>query len=93
MIEFKQLTCLNYIFFQDHLFINSIESSLILLLVYRNGILFNNLFEIYRLLYLLSYDYFYLYYTLFISKHFYTLYSFSFLLSFISMIFISSILS
>ena len=47
-IEFDRLTCLNHIFYQDHLFISEIETSLILLLVYRNGILFNNIFEIHK---------------------------------------------
>ena len=77
LIEYAQLTCLNYIFFQDYLFITSIESSLILLLVYHNGILFNNLFEIYRLLYLLSSDFLYLYYILFISKNNYNVFIFT----------------
>jgi F0F1-type ATP synthase alpha subunit len=44
----NRLTCLNHISYQDHLFISEIETSLILLLVYRNGILFNNLFEIHK---------------------------------------------
>ena len=56
-----RLTSLNHIFFQDHLFICSIETSLILLLVYRNGILFHNLFQIHRLLFILSFDYIYFY--------------------------------
>lgn len=79
MIEIAELNALNYIFFQDHLFITCIESQLVLLLVYRNGIFFSNQFEIYRLLYLVSKEHFYLYYLLFISKHFYTLYSFTFI--------------
>ena len=41
-LEFAQLTCLHLIFFQNHLGVISIESSIILLLVYRNGLLFNN---------------------------------------------------
>ena len=64
----------NLIFFQDHLLICSIETTLILLLVYRNGILFNNLFQIHRLLLIVSIDYIYLYYILFISKTSYSIY-------------------
>jgi len=60
------LICLNHIFFQDHLLISSIETSLILLLVYRNGILFNNILWIHSLLYNISIDYILLYYILFI---------------------------
>lgn len=87
MIEYAQLECLNYIFYQDHLFINSIESSLILLLVYRNGILFTNHREIHRLLYLLSFDYLYLYYILLMSKNNYSLYSFSLISGFMLSLF------
>ena len=83
-IEHDRMTCLNHIFFQDHLFITEIETSLILLLVYRNGILFNNLFQIHRLLLILSFDYLYLYYILFISKTSYSLYLYSFLIFFLS---------
>lgn len=71
-IEYDRLTCLNYIFYQDHLFISEIETSLILLLVYRNGILFRELFEIHRSLLILSYDYLYLYYLLSIMKNVYS---------------------
>jgi F0F1-type ATP synthase alpha subunit len=78
-----RLTSLNHIFFQDHLFICSIETSLILLLVYRNGILFHNLFQIHRLLFILSLDYLYLYYILFISKTSYSLYLYTFVIFFL----------
>ena len=70
LIQLTQLTCLNYIFYQDYLFISEIESTLIFLLVYRNGILFNNIFEIHRLLLILAYDYLYIYYILTIMKTF-----------------------
>jgi hypothetical protein len=79
-----RLICLNHIFFQDHLLIYSIETSLILLLVYRNGILFNNLFQIHSLLLILSIDYLYILYILFISKTAYSLYLYSFILFFFS---------
>jgi F0F1-type ATP synthase alpha subunit len=87
-LEYDQLICLNHIFFQDHLLICSIETSLILLLVYRNGILFNNLFQIHSLLLILSIDYLYLYYILFISKTAYSLYLYSFIWYFFSYIII-----
>ena len=64
-IEFYKLCSLNLIFYQDYLLISSIELSIILLLVYRNGILFNNTFMILRLIYLLSIDYIYCIYILF----------------------------
>ncbi len=51
--EYARLTCPNHIPLQDHPFICSIETSLIPLLVYRNGILSNNLFQIHRLLFIL----------------------------------------
>ena len=62
------MTCPNHISLQDHPFICSIETSLIPLLVYRNGILSNNLFQIHRLLFILSFDYLYLYHIPFIPK-------------------------
>ena len=83
-IEHNRLTCLNHIFYQDHLFISEIESTLILLLVYRNGILFNNISEIHRSLLILAYDYLYLYYILTIMKTSYSLFLMSFLVFFIS---------
>ena len=70
---------LNLIFYQDYLLISSLEISLVLLLVYRNGILFNNSFFIHRLFYLLSLDYIYIMYLLFISKCNYTFYFYSFI--------------
>ena len=84
LIEYNRLTCLNHIFYQDHFFISEIESTLILLLVYRNGILFNNIYEIHRLLLILAYDYLYLYYILTIMKTFYSVFLMSFLVFFIS---------
>ena len=86
-LEYARLICLNHIFFQDHLLICSIETSLILLLVYRNGILFNNLFQIHSLLLILSIDYLYLYYILFISKTAYSLYLYSFICFMLSYLF------
>jgi len=83
-IEYDRLTCLNHIFYQDHLFISEVETSLILLLVYRNDILFNNLFDVHRSLFILSLDYVYFYYILSIMKTSYSLYLYSFMSFFIS---------
>jgi F-type H+-transporting ATPase subunit alpha len=80
-IEYARLTCLNHIFFQDHLFISSIETSLILLLVYRYGII-SSLIQIHRFNFIVSFDYLYFYYILFISKTSYSLDLYSFLLYF-----------
>jgi len=79
-MEILKLLTLNLIFYQDFLLISSLEMSLVLLLVYRNGILFNNSFFIHRLFYLLSLDYIYIIYLLFISKCNYTFYFYSFML-------------
>ena len=49
-MDFLKLCSLNLIFYQDYLLISSLEISLILLLVYRNGILFNNSFSLFFLL-------------------------------------------
>ena len=73
-LEYARLTCPNHISLQDHPFICSIETSLIPLLVYRNGILSNNLLQIHRLLFILSFDYPYLYHIPFIPKTPYPLY-------------------
>ena len=82
--EYARLTCPNHIPLQDHPFICSIETSLIPLLVYRNGILSNNLFQIHRLLFILSFDYLYLYYIPFIPKTPYSLYLYPSLIFFFS---------
>ena len=82
-IEYARLTRPNHISLQDHPFICSIETSLIPLLVYRNGILSNNLFQIHRLLFILSFDYLYLYYIPFIPKTPYSLYLYSSLIFFL----------
>jgi len=67
-LEFAQLQCLNFIFFQYYLSVISIETSCILLLVYRNGLLFNNLNEIARLLYIISSSFSFTFYIIFLAK-------------------------
>ena len=69
-----KLNSFNFIFFQDHLPISPIEMSLIILSVFRNGYLSKPLFQIYRLVFMLSLDFPYFYYILFISKHSYSLF-------------------
>jgi len=84
--EFTLLISLTNIFFQDHLLISSIETSLILLLNYRNGILFNDQIQIHSLLYNISIDYLYLNYILFISKTSYSIYLYTFIIYYILII-------
>ena len=59
----------NFIFFQDHPPIPPIETSLIILSVFRNGYLSKSLIQIYRIVFMLSLDFLYFHHTLFISKH------------------------
>ena len=54
---FYKLLSLNLIFFQDHLFISSIETTCILLMIYRNGIIINDLLFIHKLVYNISTNY------------------------------------
>ena len=63
--DFFKLLSFNLIFFQDHLSISSIETSLILLPAYRNGILFKTLFELHIFLPLFA-SYSFRYYLIFI---------------------------
>ena len=57
--DFFKLLSLNQIFFQDHLYISSINLICILITLYRNGIFFNKAILIQKLLFLFSSDYFY----------------------------------
>ena len=57
--DFFKLLSLNQIFFQDHLYISSINLICILIILYRNGIFFNKAIKIQKLLFLFSSDYFY----------------------------------
>merc|ERR1711971_957568 len=59
--DFFKLLSLNQIFFQDHLYISSINLICILITLYRNGIFFNKAILIQKLLFLFSSDYFYFY--------------------------------
>ena len=78
---FKPLS-LNQMFFQDHLYISSINFSVILIILYRNGILLNNIIKIQRLIYLFSFDYFYFYYLLFLIKSNYSLVLYLFIIDY-----------
>jgi len=78
MMSLAMLSSLNLIFYQEHMFVTCIETSLILLLVYRNGILFNSLIQIYRLLFLLCNECFIFFYLCFISKNNYNVFFSSF---------------
>jgi len=83
--EYFNLLSLNNIFYHNHLSISSLSFTILLLLFYRNSlIIFTNLSLIYKLLLLYSFDYLYLSYILFISKHLYTHYLYSFIISYSS---------
>jgi hypothetical protein len=89
--EFSNLSALerlrlanpNLISKQDYLLSSSLELSIIMLLFYRNMIYFNNSFELHKILFSLSYDYFYFHYIIFISKTNYSFILNSFLISWI----------
>ena len=78
---FNKLLSLNQMFFQDHLYISSINLICILIILYRNGIIFNNKIEIQKLLFLFSSDYLYFYYVIFIIKSSYSILLYYYLLS------------
>lgn len=71
--DFFKLLSLNQIFFQDHLYISSINLICILITLYRNGIFFNKAIKIKRLIYRISCDYFYFYYIIFLVKSSYSI--------------------
>ena len=71
--EYFKLLSLNQIFFQDHLYISSINLLTILILMYRNGIFISSVLKIQTLLYLLSSDYLYYYYLVFLVRFCYSL--------------------
>jgi hypothetical protein len=80
---FYKLLSLNIIFFQDHLFISSIETTVVLLIIYRNAILFNNSNQLHKILYSLCNDLLYFYYVIFIAKLLYSHYYYFFITTFI----------
>lgn len=82
-IDYIKLNSLNNIFYQNHLFVSSLTITIFLLLIYKNFLIyFNNgltLNIIYKLLILLFNDYIYLSYIILISKHYYSIYIYSFI--------------
>ena len=78
--DFFKLLSLNQIFFQDHLYISSINLICILIILYRNGIFFNKAIKIKRLIYRISCDYFYFYYIIFLVKSSYSILLYYYLL-------------
>jgi len=78
--DFFKLLSLNQIFVQDHLYISSINLICILIILYRNGIFFNNSIDIVKLIFQYSHDYFYFYYIIFLIKSSYSLLLYHFLL-------------
>jgi len=77
---FNKSLSLNQMFFQDHLYISSINLLAILIILYRNGIIFNNKTIIEKLSFLLSFIYLYFYYLIFIIKSSYSIFSYYLLL-------------
>ncbi len=77
---FNKLLSLNEMFFQDHLYISSINLICILIILYRNGIIFN-IPIIIKLLFLFSSDYLYFYYVIFIIKSSYSILLYYYLVS------------
>jgi hypothetical protein len=84
LIELSRLSSPEAISYQDHYVISEIETSLIPLLVYRNGILSNNIFEIHRSPMIPAYDHLYLYHIPTIMKTPYPLFLYSSVVLFIS---------
>ena len=78
--DFFKLLSLNHIFFQDHLYISSINLLSILIIMYRNGIFFSNVIKIQTLLFLFSSDYFYFYHIILLVKSSYSLLLYYYLL-------------
>ena len=89
-MDWLKLSTLNLIFYQDYLFISTLETSLVLLLAYRSGILINDSYYIHRLIYLLSLQWIYILYLLFVSKCNYGLCFYLLCLSCLSNIILSS---
>ena len=71
--DFLKLLSLNLIYFQEHLYISSIDFSCILIILYRNGIHLNKAIKIQKLIYLFTFDYFYFYYIIFLVKSSYSI--------------------
>jgi len=89
-IEYFNLLSLNNIFYHNHLSISSLSYTILLLIFYRNSLfLFKSLDSIYRLYLLYCFDYLYLAYIIFISKHNYSNYLYSFLVQYCSSLSVS----
>lgn len=85
---FYKLLSLNLIFFQDHLFISSIETTIILLMIYKNGIIINDLLFIHKLVYNISTNLLYLYYLIFITKSYYSHHLYYLLVNYLYLVYI-----
>ena len=70
---FKPLS-LNQIYFQDHLYISSIDLSRILIILYRNGIPLNKAIKIQKIMYLFSFDCLYFHHLILLIKSYYSLF-------------------
>jgi len=85
-LDFFKLNALNCLYFQDHLFISSIELLIILLLFYRHNFLVFNFGFLHKLYFLLSSELFYFYYLVFLAKFAFSLYTHNLFISFIKFI-------
>lgn len=71
-ILLSRLRTLNSIFIQDHYLTSSIETNVILLVLYRKEIIINSSADIYYILFLISSDLIYLYYIILLTKFHYS---------------------
>ena len=71
--DFFKLLSSNEMFFQDHLLISSIDFSIILIILYKNGLIFNTAIQIQKLLFLFSPDYYYFHHIVSLVKSHYSL--------------------
>ena len=78
---FNRLLSLNEMFFQDHLYISSINMICILIILYRNGTNFNRRIIILKLMYLLSYYLLLYYYYVFTIQSRYRVFNYYYLVS------------
>ena len=77
--ELLKYISLNNIFCQNQLFISSIEVSMIVLLLYRNGILFGTDFLVHRLFFQLAIEFMCFHYVIAICKNCYSIVVYSFI--------------
>ena len=75
------LNTLNNIFYQDYLHISTLDHTIILLLMYKQGTRFTSVNQIHRIYYLLANDFMYYYYLVFLIKSRYSVVSYHLILN------------